>query len=311
MQPAPERYEPTPNRASPGGFAAKLNALIDRWQQQHTKTLSNEQLRRELDRRGCRISSPYLSQLRRGIRTEPSAKVIATLATFFEVEDDYFTEGPELGSSHWNETLAAKLSDTALRRLVRTSAALSSDAIKRLSTLAALLQISEAASDSQQRPHDREVSAMNGHILRGFDAARFDAIRRREGFSIAELARHSGVGATTIYGWCTGGSRPQVHLLHRVAVALEVRMDEILDFPAHTRTLAEFRWLAGLIQSQVAWTLGMRTDAFAQIERGKTRLSDERAEHLAGLYETTAAEIHAAWARSERSTGNSPSRASG
>ncbi|WP_338772764.1 helix-turn-helix domain-containing protein [Nocardia vulneris] len=307
MQPAPERYEPTPNRESPGAFAAKLNALIDRWQEQHSKTLSNEQLRRELDRRGCRISSPYLSQLRRGIRTEPSAKVITTLATFFEVEDDYFTEGPELGSSHWNEALAAKLSDTALRRLVRASAALSSESIKRLSTLAALLQISEATPDSHERPDDREVPAMNGHIVRGFDAERFDAIRRRQGFSIADLARHSGVGVTTVYGWCTGISRPQVHLLHRVAAVLEVGMDEILDLPADTRTLAEYRWLAGLIQSQVAWTLGMRTDAFAQIERGRTRLSEERAQHLATLYETTADAIHAAWQRAEqRSTGDLP-----
>ncbi|MGW4847433.1 helix-turn-helix domain-containing protein [Nocardia brasiliensis] len=300
MQPAPERYEPTPNRESPDEFAAKLNALIDRWQEQHSRTLSNEQLRRELDRRGCRISSPYLSQLRRGIRTEPSTKVIATLATFFEVEDDYFTEGPELGSSQWNEALAAKLSDTALRRLVRASAALSSESIKRLSTLAALLQISEAAPDSQERPDDREVPAMNGHIVRGFDAERFDAIRRRQGFSIADLARHSGVGVTTVYGWCTGISRPQVHLLHRVAAVLGVGMDEILDLPINTRTLAEYRWLAGLIQSHVAWTLGMRTDAFAQIERGRTRLSEERAQHLASLYGTTADAIHAAWQRAEQ-----------
>ncbi|MBF6547043.1 helix-turn-helix domain-containing protein [Nocardia brasiliensis] len=307
MQQAPERYEPVPNRESPGEFAAKLNALIDRWQGQHDKTLSNEQLRRELDRRGCRISSPYLSQLRRGIRTEPSAKVIATLTTFFEVEDDYFTAGPELGSSQWNEALAAKLSGTALRRLVRTSAALSSDSIKRLSTLAALLQISEAARDSQERPDDREVPAMNRHIPRGFDADRFDAIRRRESVSIADLARRSGVGVTTVYGWCTGISRPQIHLLHRVAAVLEVGMDEILDLPADTRTLTEYRWLAGLIQSQVAWTLGMRTDAFAQIERGRTRLSEERAQHLAALYRTTADEIHAAWKRAEQSgTGDRP-----
>ncbi|MGX1762993.1 helix-turn-helix domain-containing protein, partial [Streptomyces lydicus] len=88
---------------------------------------------------------------------------------------------------------------------------------------------------------------------------------------------------------------------------LEVGMDEILDLPADTRTLTEYRWLAGLIQSQVAWTLGMRTDAFAQIERGRTRLSEERAQHLAALYGTTADAIHAAW---KRAAGLS-SRASG
>jgi len=52
--------------------------------------VTNAMVVRGMTEFGCRISTPYLSQLRTGVRTNPSPEVVAALAHFFNVHPDYF-----------------------------------------------------------------------------------------------------------------------------------------------------------------------------------------------------------------------------
>ncbi|MGF6887489.1 transcriptional regulator with XRE-family HTH domain [Nocardia sp. GAS34] len=71
---------------------------------------------------GCRLSVPYLSQLRTGRRANPSVTVIDALAREFDV-DPYFLHGLDGGLDDFG--LVAELSDPSLRRLACLVAGLS------------------------------------------------------------------------------------------------------------------------------------------------------------------------------------------
>jgi transcriptional regulator with XRE-family HTH domain len=67
-------------------FSQRLNALFE----SAPNHVTNAMVVRSMTEDGCRISTPYLSQLRTGVRTNPSPEVVAALARFFEVTPDYF-----------------------------------------------------------------------------------------------------------------------------------------------------------------------------------------------------------------------------
>src|SRR5260370_29489208 len=73
-------------------FAARLNRLFDTvyppGRGQHTSAEVIAALKSE----GITMSAPYLSQLRSGNRTNPSAATMAALANFFRIKSAYFTD---------------------------------------------------------------------------------------------------------------------------------------------------------------------------------------------------------------------------
>jgi len=67
-------------------FKDRLNALYPAT----APRLTNAQVVEALSQRGCKISTPYLSQLRSGVRTNPSEQVVLALADYFGVAAEYF-----------------------------------------------------------------------------------------------------------------------------------------------------------------------------------------------------------------------------
>ena len=67
-------------------FNERLNSLFET----ADFHVTNAMVVRGMTEFGCRISTPYLSQLRTGVRTNPSPEVVAALAHFFNVHPDYF-----------------------------------------------------------------------------------------------------------------------------------------------------------------------------------------------------------------------------
>lgn len=82
--------------SQPSLFTHRLNRLFLAIRPPGRGEYTNVEVVEALRRRGVRISGPYLSQLRRGLRIHPSAKVIEALADFFGVETAYLT-----GSNTW------------------------------------------------------------------------------------------------------------------------------------------------------------------------------------------------------------------
>ncbi|MFD6517716.1 helix-turn-helix domain-containing protein [Rhodococcus sp. NPDC060176] len=101
-------------------FARRLNTLCarsERW-------ITNRGLAEAMADRGCDVSPPYLSQLRRGVRADPSAQIVEAFADFFGVTVDYFFS-PVCPESHIptpvdGETLVQVANETLRRLLVCT-----------------------------------------------------------------------------------------------------------------------------------------------------------------------------------------------
>jgi transcriptional regulator with XRE-family HTH domain len=95
-------------------FCTQLNALFS----SSKVGLTNLDVAREVRRRGCPLSTPYLSQLRTGVRTNPSNLVVDALADYFNVSPDFFFD------PHGSEVLG-KLASPGLRRLLSACVGLS------------------------------------------------------------------------------------------------------------------------------------------------------------------------------------------
>ncbi|WP_418002240.1 helix-turn-helix domain-containing protein [Mycobacterium sp. PDNC021] len=70
-------------------FAERLNNLFDAIHPPARGPYRNSEVTQALARRGHDLSDPYLSQLRRGIRTRPSPQTVQQLAEFFGVRTEY------------------------------------------------------------------------------------------------------------------------------------------------------------------------------------------------------------------------------
>ncbi|NDK68850.1 helix-turn-helix transcriptional regulator [Rhodococcus qingshengii] len=84
--------------------------------------VTNAMVVRGMTEFGCRISTPYLSQLRTGVRTNPSPEVVAALAHFFKVHPDYFYAPsdhtpPAISGGEADLSLLEQLHNVRLRNL--------------------------------------------------------------------------------------------------------------------------------------------------------------------------------------------------
>src|SRR5579875_1072518 len=69
---------------------------------------------------------------------------------------------------------------------------------------------------------------MTRRVLRGFDAASFAQVRRRNGISVSDLARLADVSSVTIFNWEAGRGTPQVDLLARVMRILDASIEQVV-----------------------------------------------------------------------------------
>ncbi|WCT05919.1 transcriptional regulator [Rhodococcus qingshengii] len=127
--------------ASGNVFRTRLNELFAA----ADANLTNAAVVRGLVEHGCRISKPYLSQLRCGHRTSPSDEVVDSLAAFFGVSRGYFFTAPVAsGDVHVETTnIAERLDDPAHKALLLAANGLSAPSLELLADLATKLRISD------------------------------------------------------------------------------------------------------------------------------------------------------------------------
>jgi len=130
--------------ASGNVFRTRLNELFAA----AGPNLTNAAVVRGLLEHGCRISKPYLSQLRCGHRTSPSDEVVDALAAFFGVSRGYFftVRVPIAVSSdvHVDDAdISERLDDPALKALLLAANGLSAPSMELLADLATKLRISD------------------------------------------------------------------------------------------------------------------------------------------------------------------------
>ena len=106
-------------------FSARLNRLFDTVYPPGRGPHTSAEVIASLKSEGITMSAPYLSQLRSGNRTNPSAATMAALANFFRIKPAYFTD------DEYYEKLDKELSwldtmrDDAVRRIALGAAELS------------------------------------------------------------------------------------------------------------------------------------------------------------------------------------------
>jgi ESX-1-secreted protein regulator len=124
-------------------FATRLNRLFETvyppGRGQHTSAEVIAALKAE----GITMSAPYLSQLRSGNRTNPSAATMAALANFFRIKPAYFTDDEYFGKLDQELTLLAEMRDEGLRRIAARTVGLSPEAKEDLVTRAEELRRKE------------------------------------------------------------------------------------------------------------------------------------------------------------------------
>jgi transcriptional regulator with XRE-family HTH domain len=78
------------------------------------------------------MSAPYLSQLRSGNRTNPSATTMTALANFFRIKPAYFTDDAYFAKLDKELTWLASMRDEGVRRIAARTVGLSPEAQKDL-----------------------------------------------------------------------------------------------------------------------------------------------------------------------------------
>lgn len=127
-------------------FANRLNRLFE----QAEVKVTNLEVARGMLESGCSVSTPYLSQLRTGVRKNPSLLVVNALANFFRVSPDYFYDvnvGEDLPSSKQIDAADAvvlgKLSDRRLRRLLTLTLGLAPSSVELLVDMSSRLRLAD------------------------------------------------------------------------------------------------------------------------------------------------------------------------
>ena len=131
----------------------------------------------------------------------------------------------------------------------------------------------------------------------GVDPDALRTARLRAGLTQHELARLIGVaGGERISRWELGTSTPRPQMLHRLAVALNVGADELLERAGGPPDLRRLRTSAGLSARTVAVRAHMSLPTYIRWEAGGVeRLpSMEALEPLAKVLDVTAADVVAA-----------------
>ncbi|NKY53945.1 helix-turn-helix domain-containing protein [Nocardia vermiculata] len=145
-------------------------------------------------------------------------------------------------------------------------------------------------------------------VLRGFNAARFEKARTDAKLSRGTLAQLADIRSDeTVRRWEAGLSNPQVDVLRRALIALNVELhrlgepmvsvDELIQIPESDRLLSDWRCLRLLTQPELAARAGIPTASLTKIEANERPLSDEAAERLSRALELPESAIREGYAR--------------
>ena len=113
----------------PTTFAARLNLLFEAVVPPGGREYFSAEVVDRVRASGATMSAPYLSQLRNGVRTWPSAQIIDAVASFFGVSPAYFTDEEHfrLVADELRLNVAAR--EPMTRRIVERVAGLSEAAL--------------------------------------------------------------------------------------------------------------------------------------------------------------------------------------
>jgi transcriptional regulator with XRE-family HTH domain len=106
-------------------FSARLNRLFDTVYPPGRGPHTAAEVCAALKVEGITMSSPYLSQLRSGARTNPSTATMTALANFFRIQPDYFTDEDYYRTLDQELTWLATLRDEGARRIAMRAIRLS------------------------------------------------------------------------------------------------------------------------------------------------------------------------------------------
>lgn len=149
-QPSSDGRSPEKSASAPPTFADRLNRLFDTLKPPGRDFYTSGELVSSLNAMGVRISAPYVSQLRSGARTHPSATTIEAIAKFFRVHPGYFTDTAYYTAVDKELTMMSAMRDPGVRRVVTRAIGLSPSAID---------EIVEAADGLRSHQFSRERAA--------------------------------------------------------------------------------------------------------------------------------------------------------
>lgn len=109
-------------------FASRLNRLFDTVYPPGRGPHTSAEVIAALRAEGITMSAPYLSQLRSGNRTNPSATTMAALANFFRIRSAYFTDDEYYEKLDKELAWLAVMRDEGVRRIAVRTAGLSPEA---------------------------------------------------------------------------------------------------------------------------------------------------------------------------------------
>ncbi len=141
-------------------FAARLNLLFEMVHPPGRKPYTTAEVVAALRISGYTISTSYLSQLRRGKRTNPSDEIVAVLARFFKVKPDYFFNDIYADKIIHDLHLLSQVQSYGLRRLLSRAFDLSEESLNLLASMAEKLQANEemAGAPPNEREHSPEAN---------------------------------------------------------------------------------------------------------------------------------------------------------
>lgn len=131
-------------------------------------------------------------------------------------------------------------------------------------------------------------------------------LRRSAGLSQAALAQAVGVSAGSVRGWENGRKIPQADVLGRLAAVFSdelsstVTVADLVDIPDTGRTLADWRVLRALTQSEAARLSGLSPSHYGGLERGENALSEHTATLVAQALGITQEEAETAGDQARR-----------
>lgn len=115
------------------GLAGRLNHLFANTSQPGGHgSWTNEQVSGALHEMGAGISGAYLSQLRNGKKTNPSARHLAAVAALFGVPVAYFFDAPTAEQLDEDLPVLTAVRDPAVRRVVLRAHGLSPESLTSL-----------------------------------------------------------------------------------------------------------------------------------------------------------------------------------
>ena len=116
----------------PTSFADRLNRLFATVYPLGGSPHTGAELIAACHTAGITMSAPYLSQLRRGRRTNPSQATMVALAAFFRIDVRYFTDDDYSQRISRELTLLAGLRDEGVRRITSRAVGLSPQSMQEL-----------------------------------------------------------------------------------------------------------------------------------------------------------------------------------